>query len=170
MGLKFSPSMCISISQSDYLRASGFVPSCRLFQYIQGANLNNSRIAMTSPVLTRIIPGAGPLHSFIYTISFYLPVKFQEAPPIPLPELHLQTEAWPSYCAAVRRFSGFARDGNVASEAAALAASLAKTPWGNATGASTNGYSIGQYDSPFRIFGRHNEVWVEIDSCEVSSI
>ncbi|XP_078429113.1 uncharacterized protein LOC144701237 [Wolffia australiana] len=137
----------------------------RLFQYIQGANINNSRIAMTAPVLTSILPRAGPLHSFAYVVRFYLPKKFQAAPPVPLPELDLHSETWPGRCVAVRRFSGFARDSNVATEAAALSASLAKTPWANATasGGGANGYSIAQYNSPFRIIGRVNEVWFEID-------
>ncbi|KAJ0961126.1 hypothetical protein J5N97_000941 [Dioscorea zingiberensis] len=59
----------------------------RLFQYIQGANLNSSRIRMTTPVLTSVVPDAGPLHSSAYVVRLYLPVKFQSSPPVPLPEL-----------------------------------------------------------------------------------
>ncbi|KAL2936115.1 Heme-binding protein 2 [Bienertia sinuspersici] len=139
----------------------------RLFQYIQGANLNFSRIPMTKPVLTSIVPGAGPLHSSAYFVRFYLPEKFQATPPLPLPELNLKPVSWPSHCVAVRKFPGHARDGNVVTEAEKLATSLGKSPWANSTSADRKyAYSIAQYDSPFRIFGRVNEVWVNVDGSE----
>ncbi|XP_043723520.1 heme-binding protein 2-like [Telopea speciosissima] len=123
----------------------------RLFQYIQGANLNSSRIRMTAPVLTSIVPGEGPLGSSAYFVQFYLPVKFQAAPPLPLPELNLQSDAWGSHCIAVRKFSGFARD-----------------PWANSTASDGKyAYSIAPYNSPFRLIGRINEVWVKVDGSKL---
>ncbi|GLT72497.1 hypothetical protein SLA2020_444270 [Shorea laevis] len=148
----------------------------RLFQYIQGANLNFSRIAMTAPVLTSIVPGAGPLHSSAYFVRFYLPVKFQASPPLPLPELNLKPYAWDTHCIAVRKFSGFARDYNIVEEAEKLGISLSRSPWANSTSsASGYAYSIAQYNSPFRIIGRVNEVWVdinasELDGCKLSGV
>lgn len=137
---------------------------CRLFQYIQGANLNWSRIAMTAPVLTSIVPDAGPLHSSAYYVRFYLPLKFQATPPTPLPELNLQPVKWPSHCIAVRKFSGFARDNNVIKEAEKLAISLSRSTWANSTDILVkNAYSIAQYNSPFRFIGRINEVWADVD-------
>lgn len=135
-----------------------------LFQFIQGANLNNSRVAMTSPVLTSIVPGAGPLHSFAYFVRFYLPTKFQSSPPLPLPELNLSLDSWSSRCIAIRKFSGFARDDNIVKEAEKLSISLSRSPWANST--STKGesaYSIAQYNSPFKLISRVNEVWVELN-------
>lgn len=135
----------------------------RLFQYIQGANLNNSRIPMTKPVLTSIVPGAGPLHSYAYLVRFYLPTKFQGTPPLPLKELNLKPISQPSHCVAVRKFSGFARDSNVVTEAERLATSLSRSVWSNSTSSESRyAYSIAQYNSPFRIFGRLNEVWVDV--------
>ncbi|KAF5476764.1 hypothetical protein F2P56_003468 [Juglans regia] len=137
----------------------------RLFQYIQGANLNFSRIAMTAPVLTSIVREAGPLHSSAYLVRFYLPVKFQASPPLPLPELNLKPYSWDSSCIAVRKFSGFARDNNIVKEAEKLGISLNRSPWANSTSSEkSNAYSIAQYNSPFRIIGRVNEVWVDIDA------
>ena len=50
-------------------------------------------LRMTKPVLTSIVPGAGPLHSSAYFVRFYLPLKFQAIPPLPLPELdHINVE------------------------------------------------------------------------------
>lgn len=136
-----------------------------MFQYIQGANLNNSRIPMTYPVLSSIVPGAGPFHSSAYIILFYLPVKFQASPPVALPELHLQSRSWNSHCIAVRKFSGVARDGNIMKEVEQLALSLSRSPWANSTSSKTKfAYSIAQYDSPLRLIGRVNEVWVIVDA------
>lgn len=132
---------------------------------------------MTAPVLTSIVPGAGPLHSSAYFVQFYLPVKFQASPPLPLPELNLKPCAWDtSRCIAVRKFSGFARDSNIVEEAEKLGISLSRSPWANSTSsASGYAYSIAQYSSPFRIIGRVNEVWVdinasELDGCKLSGV
>ncbi|CAM0144387.1 unnamed protein product [Urochloa decumbens] len=135
-----------------------------LFQYLMGANLNSSRIRMTTPVLTSVVPGAGPLHSSAYFVRLYLPAKFQASPPVPLPELNLHPDRWSSHCIAVRSFSGYARDKNVVEEAEKLAMSLSRSPWANSTNyPSKNAYSIAQYSSPFRIISRVNEVWFDVD-------
>ncbi|XP_062116196.1 uncharacterized protein LOC133830277 [Humulus lupulus] len=147
----------------------------RLFQYIQGANLNFTRLAMTVPVLTSIVPGAGPLYSSAYFVRFFLPVKSQANPPSPLPELNLKPVAWESHCVAVRKFSGFARDSNIVREAEKLTTSLSKSPWANHTSLDSGyAYSIAQYSSPFKFIGRVNEVWVDIDEsgegCKSSAV
>ncbi|KAG8378813.1 hypothetical protein BUALT_Bualt07G0023900 [Buddleja alternifolia] len=139
----------------------------RLFQYIEGANLNSSRVSMTTPVLTSIVPGAGPLHSSAYFVKLYLPVKFQASPPLPLPELNLQPDSWTSHCIAVRKFSGFARDNNIVKEAEKLAVSLSRSRWANSTSTQSGyAYSIAQYNSPFKFVGRVNEVWVDVGGSE----
>lgn len=129
---------------------------------------------MTAPVLTSIVPGAGPLHSSAYFVQFYLPVKFQAVPPLPLPELNLHPDKWASHCVAVRAFSGFARDSNVVKEAESLSISLSRSPWANLTSKGKYAYSIAQYNSPFRFIGRINEVWVDVgsesDGCQPSGL
>ncbi|URE18561.1 heme-binding protein [Musa troglodytarum] len=123
---------------------------------------------MTAPVLTSIVPGAGPLHSSAYFVRFYIPVKFQASPPVALPELNLHSDRWESHCIAVRQFSGFARDSNVIKEAEKLAISLSQSSWANLTEFSDkNTYSIAQYNSPFHFIGRVNEVWVDVGGSEV---
>ncbi|KAL6204982.1 hypothetical protein ACLB2K_022248 [Fragaria x ananassa] len=120
---------------------------------------------MTAPVLTSIVPGAGPLHSSAYFVRFFLPVKFQASPPTPLPELNLKPYTWDSRYIAVRKFSGFARDSNIMQEAQKLATSLSRSPWANCTSEeSSSAYSIAQYNSPFKFIGRVNEVWVDVNA------
>ena len=137
-----------------------FLIPARLFQYLMGANLNSSRIRMTTPILTSV----GHPHSSAYFVRLYLPTQFQASPPVPLPELNLHPDKWPGHCIAVRTFSGYARDKNVVDEAEKLAMSLSQSPWGNSTNyPSKNAYSIAQYNSPFHITGRVNEVWFDVD-------
>ena len=122
---------------------------------------------MTSPVVTSLVPGAGPLHSSAYVVRFYLPAKFQDSPPTPLPELNLEPYKWESHYVAVRKFSGFATDDSVIREAVKLATSLSLSPWANSTTATDYTYSIARYDPPFRFIGRVNEVWVDVNASVV---
>lgn len=140
----------------------------RLFQYTEGANLNFSRLRITYPILTSIVPGAGPLHSSAYFVKLYLPTEFETDPPLPLPELNLQPDWWKSHCIAVRKFSGFARD-NIVKEAEKLTLSLSRSEWANSTSTQSGyAYSIAQYNSPFKIFSRLNEVWVDVRGSETN--
>ncbi|XP_010520715.1 PREDICTED: heme-binding protein 2-like [Tarenaya hassleriana] len=161
--------MSITVCDLSFQKATLF-GFHRLFQYIQGANLNFSRIPMTSPVLTSIVPEAGPLHSSAYKVLFYLPAKFQADPPVPLAELHLKPYKWDSHYVAVRKFAGFARDDRIVREAEKLGISLRKSLWANCTSDEGDfAYSIAQYDSPFRLIGRKNEVWVDVVADELGA-
>ncbi|EFJ22752.1 hypothetical protein SELMODRAFT_150839 [Selaginella moellendorffii] len=169
----YRPSAWMTSQQEDLSFTSATLKGFhRLFQFIQGANLNSSRIPMTAPVLTGIVPSTGPFCSSTFRVRFFLPPQFEKSPPVALPELSLAPEFWPERCIATRSFSGFAKDENVAVEAAKLAASLSKTLWSNATSKETisgvDSYSIAQYDSPFKIFSRHNEVWVPLAKCSAA--
>lgn len=147
---------------------NSLLSSYRLFEYTQGANLNCSRLAMTLPVLTSIVPGAGPLHSSAYVVRFYLPTKFQLTPPTPLPELKLEPYDWSSHYVAVRKFPGFALDDIVVKEAEKLALGVSRSTWANITSKSDYAYSIAQYSTPFKIIGRVNEVWVDVEVAGVN--
>ena len=119
------------------------------------------------PVVTSLVPGAGPLHSSAFMVRFYLPSKFQNCPPTPLPELNLEPYTWESHYVAVRKFSGFATNDSVLREAVKLATSLSLSPWANSTTATDYTYSIARYDPPFRFIGRVNEVWVDVNASVV---
>ncbi|KAH7278479.1 hypothetical protein KP509_38G043500 [Ceratopteris richardii] len=139
--------------------------------------MNSSRIPLSFPVLTGIVPHSGPFQSSSFTVRFYLPTAFQDTPPTPLSNLHLRVEYWDSACVAVRRFSGLVVDEIVGKQAGLLEGSLKLSPWANVTfGMSkTIGdmYTIAQYNLPVKPRTRVNEVWVTLsgpyisETCEV---
>lgn len=139
-----------------------FVFDRSLFQYIQGRNVDGAQIPMTAPVLTAIKPSGGPFCSSTFTVKFFVPPQFSSAPPKPSQGLGVDIVTLPKRCVAVRRFPGFATDFNVAQEAKLLADSLERTAWANITSLEGRSevYSIAQYNSPFELFNRVNEVWV----------
>jgi len=126
----------------------------RLFDYISGANELNMKIDMTAPVTTRVIPGPGPACESNFTVSFFVPFKYQENPPKPTsPDVFISS--LPEFEAYVRSFKGFAGQDEYLKEAATLAADLS-----NATiSHHTDFFYTAGYDSPFKPFNRHNEVW-----------
>ncbi|GBG88629.1 hypothetical protein CBR_g48160 [Chara braunii] len=142
-----------------------------LFQYIEGANVNNSRVEMTAPVRTSIIPSDGPFCSSAFSVGFLVPKSFNGNPPLPLPELSLKLVKWETpRCTLVRQFGGYAKDDNIAKEALNLANDLASTKWEPVLDIIRKkgepSYSIAQYDDPLRVWGRLNEVWVEFESAD----
>ncbi|OMO74618.1 SOUL heme-binding protein [Corchorus capsularis] len=149
------------ISLVDATR-TGFL---RLFDYIQGKNKYNQQIEMTAPVITEVTPSDGPFCESSFTVSFYVP-KVNQANPPPADGLHVQI--WKSTYVAVRQFSGFVRDYDVAEQAAALEASLDGTVWSDAIektqkAGAASGYIVAQYNSPFEYSDRVNEIWLLFD-------
>jgi len=86
-------------------------------------------------------------------VSFYVPKENQKNPP---QAKGLTVQRWKSSSVAVRQFGGFVTDSNVRDEVAALNASLAGTKW---AATSRKSYIVAQYDSPFKLFNRANEIW-----------
>lgn len=123
----------------------------RLFDYISGKNNESKKIAMTAPVLTRIIPGQGPACENDFIMSFFVSPNGGQPPAPSDPTVELT--ARPSARVYVRSFGGFATEDVVVKEAEQLAQDLGSVPY------EMTYYFTAGYDSPFKFFGRHNEIW-----------
>ncbi|KAK6177130.1 hypothetical protein SNE40_015296 [Patella caerulea] len=122
-----------------------------LFLYISGNNTRGEKIAMTSPVITRLIPGPGPACESNFTMSFYISNTVTNPPAPTDPKVKLTQ--LPAMDAYVRSFPGFATSSLWVTEATQLAQDLAGKSFNSAYF-----YTAG-YDGPFRVVNRHNEVW-----------
>lgn len=128
----------------------------RLFDYIDEGNALGVKIPMTSPVRIRVEPSCGVFCKQNFTVSFYMPKKWQEDPPAPLDERIFieRTEEMDVY---VKSFGGYKIDDmSVANMAKSLAADL------DAQGKSydADSFFMAGYDPPFRLKHRHNEIWM----------
>lgn len=128
---------------------------CRLFGYIQGQNKKKLKMEMTAPVITQVM-------STSIVVSFHIPKRYQDDPPA-ADGLNVQ-QIGPIY-AAVRGFDGFVSDSNVRDEVGKLLNSLAGTSYEEAvykyhSGDPANNYLLAQYNSPFELVGRTNEIWL----------
>lgn len=129
----------------------------RLFQYIDGANHAAVKIPMTAPVRTRISASKGPFCKNNFTVSFFVPFAFQkEGVPKPNnPDIYVEES--PAFTAYVAQAGGYVMDDySIARMTKRLTDSLeeAGVPF------NTEEFYFAGYDAPFRITGRHNEVWI----------
>lgn len=149
-------------TQFDIAQNKGFE---LLFDYISGENEEKIEIDMTTPVLTFVQPGDGPNCASLFTVSFFVPYEYQtsDGPPKPTNEdVYIQTIG--ASTVAVDEFSGYALEPEILARTAELSTSVQ----------NANGISLDQteefvdkwweagYDPPFRVTGRHNEVWVPV--------
>jgi hypothetical protein len=135
-----------------------------LFDYISGANQGNTSIDMTAPVAVDVTPGAGPNCNSTFRVSFYVPYIYQgiaPAPTDPTVSLFIRPEQY----IAVRSFPGFVVDWtlSIVPELLALGTSLDK----RGVTYNTTYETVSQYDGPFTIFNRHNEVWLDVDRSSI---
>jgi hypothetical protein len=130
----------------------------RLFKYISGENAAKLKIAMTAPVETRITPGAGPACDTEFTISFFMDPVVATHLPDPV-DATLFVDRRGETTLAVSQFGGFANKyEEVQNRILALITETQK-----------RGYSfdaahqmVAQYNSPFTIVNRHNEIWLTL--------
>lgn len=128
----------------------------RLFDYIDEGNALGVKIPMTSPVRIQVEPSCGVFCKQNFTVSFYMPKKWQDNPPAPLDKRIFieETEEMQVY---VKSFGGYRVDDmSVANMAKSLAADL------DAHGKSydADSFYMAGYDPPFRLKHRHNEIWM----------
>jgi hypothetical protein len=160
-GLRWTSTVISGAGYDDAVSA-GFG---RLFRYISGANVDGMKIAMTAPVRVRVDPGRGPFCDSNVTVSFFVPFVTgsnrtkQIRTPRPTDASVFEDVDEAASVVYARSFGGFADETRVAEEAAALKDGTG----GGDDGGGAGTYFFAGYDSPFRVFGRHNEVWVRSD-------
>ena len=138
----------VKISSSNYKEASSKGFSV-LAGYIFGDNDRNEKIAMTSPVAMSLEDST--------RMYFMVPKKFQKET-LPAPNqsgISFTTE--PAKRVAAIAFKGWANDEKIARYRSALTTALDKA------GISyTNRYYFLGYNAPYEVFGRKNEIIVEL--------
>jgi len=136
----------------DY-NAANYKLFMRLFDYIQGANEKKMKIAMTAPVINRIIPGQGPACENNFTMSFFNSPKVVNPPKPTDPTVFIHS--FNAMTVYVTGFGGFADQQKYQEHALSLGKALDKA----GIQFNKNVYYTAGYDSPFKLFNRHNEVW-----------
>lgn len=144
----------VTDSSYDSAVSKGFMA---LFAYISGANDGRHKVAMTCPVRVLVTPGDGPFCEDHYTISFFVPFAYQDAPPQPLSaDLFVERSDEATYF--VLSYPGRTNEQLMLDRANTLVELLDRLGLAGAYDSSTF-YTAG-YDSPFRLFNRHNEIWL----------
>uniref|UniRef100_A0A8C4Z9Q9 Heme-binding protein 1 n=1 Tax=Gadus morhua TaxID=8049 RepID=A0A8C4Z9Q9_GADMO len=126
----------------------------RLFKYITGANENGANIEMTSPVIIKSKTNKGWFESCTYTMSFLLPSEHQLNPPKPTDSQVSITEM-PGMNVYVKSYGGWMMSYRARDKESELMDSLESV---GAMYKKDFSYAVG-YDSPMKMFNRHNEVW-----------
>uniref|UniRef100_A0A7S3XQ77 Uncharacterized protein n=1 Tax=Heterosigma akashiwo TaxID=2829 RepID=A0A7S3XQ77_HETAK len=146
------------------------------FDYISGGNSEEMTIPMTAPVLFRRAPpssaeadggggggddggGGGG-----WRVSFFVPAAFPSPADAPAPldaDVEIVTSGARTYAALL--FPGFAAEADWPAREAELRAALAADGVAVKPGDEEWGVVYAGYDSPFVLFNRHNEVWIEVE-------
>ena len=140
----------VQLSSNEYNKASNKGFSI-LAGYIFGGNESNEKIAMTSPVAMSLEDSM--------TMMFMVPKKYnKEALPQPN-QTAITFREEPAKTVAAIRFGGWASDKKINTYKQQLTKAL-----DNAGIAYTNRFYFFGYNAPYEIFGRRNEVVVELQS------
>ncbi|XP_075453938.1 heme-binding protein 2 isoform X1 [Ascaphus truei] len=111
------------------------------------------KIEMTAPVTTYVTPGAGPSCESTITVSFFVPPEQQADPPKPS-ENNICIEERAQTTVYVRSFGGFTNAAKNQEQLLQLSESLKR----DGKLFDENVYYTAGYDSPFKLFNRHNEI------------
>ncbi|XP_049417830.1 heme-binding protein 2 [Epinephelus fuscoguttatus] len=136
----------------------------RLFEYITGANENGEKIEMTAPVVIKISEGMYFWQKGTYTMSFLLPAKHQAKPPKPTDE-QVYLQKMPAMKVYVQSYGGWMTSISDRNKASSLSAALDLLKAEYKKGFH---YAAG-YNSPMKLFNRHNEVWFVVSDDPVCS-
>jgi hypothetical protein len=139
-----------TVIQETSIKKSGNTGFRRVAGYIFGGNRNNQQIAMTAPVIMEV--GDNTKMSFVMPSQY----KMEDLPQPNSSDVKLVKAAPKKY--AVLTFSGFASDDKINRKKELLREALKKEQ------ISVKGnFSYLGYNAPWDLFGRRNEVAVEVD-------
>ncbi|XP_020496582.1 heme-binding protein 2 [Labrus bergylta] len=127
----------------------------RLFGYITGQNMQGKKIEMTAPVVVKVIDQKSFWEERVFRMSFLLPSEHQMTPPKPTDD-KVFIQEWPEMKVYVKSYGGWMTSLSDKMKASSLCSSL------DSAGSQYNKeyhYAVG-YDSPMKLFNRHNEVWL----------
>ena len=131
-------------------KANSGNPFSTLFRYISGANQNNEKIEMTTPVYMYLEDG-------ISAMEFVLPNKYMEKDaPTPSAANVKIYESKPGYFAAVH-YGGYSNASKVKIHTDRLMNEIQKHGL-----KSISNPVVLSYDSPYKVMNRRNEILVEI--------
>lgn len=146
--------------QGKASKEAGRTAFWKLFRYIQGSNEGEMKIKMTVPVTNSMQlanPGSNTFCKRNFTMSFFIPYKHQEDAPAPTnDDVHLSVVQ--PFCAYVKVYGGYSNIRKVKENYEALVKSLKKDHLDSDFSNDTF-YTAG-YDSPMKLFNRHNEIWI----------
>ena len=152
---RYAPSVWVAtvVTGASYDKAvnTGFM---RLFSYIGGANEDATKIEMTTPVLVDVVPGPGPTCGTNFTVAFFAGAEGVAVPAPTSPDLFVRHT--PERTVYVASYGGWASESTVLAKASELSSALAADGRDFQDGVVLTA----SYDSPFRLLGRHNEVWL----------
>ena len=139
-----------TVIQETSIKKSGNTGFRKVAGYIFGGNRNNQQIAMTAPVIMEV--GDNTKMSFVMPSQY----KMEDLPQPNSSEVKLVKAAPKKY--AVLTFSGFASDEKINRKKELLREALKKEQ------ISVKGdFSYLGYNAPWDLFGRRNEVAIEVE-------
>jgi hypothetical protein len=130
----------------------------KLFNYISGQNSSKQKISMTVPVLNKINTRT-PFSKIdkVATMSFFLTNSSVETFPLPN-DSSVSLTNLPSKRYAVIAYSGYSNRNDQEAHLIKLGNHLVE----KGLKFEKEHYFFAGYNSPFKFFGRHNEVWIEL--------
>lgn len=151
--VNFSTFYLFSGYEYDEAVRMGFM---RLFKYIEGENVKKQKIPMTAPVAVIIQPSQGPFCKSNFTVNFFVPFEDQTDPAEPTnKDVFISTQ--PKFCAYVIAYGGYSNVDDIQKYSKELDEALVKD--GLEDTFRKDVFFYAGYDSPFRVFDRHNELW-----------
>lgn len=144
---------CVVEGEGGYDKAyrSGYT---KLYSYMSGANENKQNIEMTAPVRVLMHQEHTGFEDK-FTVSFFLPKRFQKDPPTPN-DRNVHVEESKDMTAYVIGYGGYSTEKTVGEKAAVLFKLLTD----KGVNVEQNSFYAATYDNPLRVVNRHNEIWM----------